>query len=123
MSSQSDLLDDASRAKLPPLYSNEAVGLAALAPVKFFQPGGGWTWYASEGSLVDEDGYMDTDKEKVDFLFFGLVIGHEIEMGYFSLSELSEVRSRLGLPIERDLYYEPKTLSELQKLHRAERGE
>ncbi len=121
MSSQPDLLDDASRAKLPPLYSNEKVGMNALAQVKFFT--GSWTWYASEGSPVDEDGYFDTDKEKVDFLFFGLVIGLEIEVGYFSLSELTGARGPMGLPIERDLYFEPKSLAELEKQHQRKRGE
>ena len=117
------LLDDESRAKLPLLYSNEHLGLKALAQVKFFQPDGGWTWYALEGSPIDEDGYFDTDKPKTDFLFFGLVIGFEIELGYYSLSELTEARGGLGLAIERDLYYQPKTLGELQQFHRAERGE
>lgn len=116
------LLDDESRAKLPPLYSNEHLGLKALAQVKFFQPDGGWTWYASEGSPVDADGYYDTDKPKVDYLFFGLVIGFEVEFGFFSLSELTEARGALGLPLERDLYYQPKTLEELQKQHLSERG-
>lgn len=123
MSAQSPLLDDESKAKLPPLYSNETLGMNALAQVKFFTPDANWTWYASEGSYVDADGYYDTDKEKVDYLFFGLVIGFEIELGYFSLSELSQVRGRLGLPIERDLYYKPITLEALQQQHRAERGQ
>jgi hypothetical protein len=123
MSPQVKLLDDESRAKLPPLYSNEQIGLKALAQVKFFTPDSNWTWYASEGSEVDEDGYFDTDKPKVDYLFFGLVVGFEIEIGYFSLSELSQARGALGLPVERDLYYQPKTLEELQRQHRAERGE
>ena len=119
---RSVLLDAASRAKLPQLYSNEKLGLNALAQVKFFTADGDWTWYASEGSYVDEDGYFDTDKLKVDYLFFGLVIGFEIELGYFSLSELSQSRGRLGLLVERDLYFGPKTLGELQQFHRAERG-
>jgi hypothetical protein len=45
-----------------------------LVVCKFFDPAGSWTWHAWEGSPVDEHGYYDTDKEKVDFLFFGLVI-------------------------------------------------
>jgi len=85
--------------------------------VKFFSPDSGWTWYASEGSPVDEDGYYDTAKPKVDFCFFGLVAGHEIELGYFSLAELQALRGPLGLPIERDLYFEQKTLRELKALH------
>ena len=67
---------------------------------------------------MDEDGFFDTDKEKVDYLFFGLVIGFEIELGYFALSDLISVGSDVRLPIERDLYYQPKTLAELQCHHR-----
>jgi len=119
--SKETLLDPETRAKLPDLYSNEEKGLEALAQVKFFLPGGSWTWYASEGSPVDEDGYYDTDKEKVDFIFFGLVDGLELEFGYFSLSELESVRSQLGLPIERDLYFEPATLRELKEMHERQR--
>lgn len=44
-------------------------------------------------------------------LFFGLVIGHEPELGYFSVDELEQVRGRLGLPIERDLHFTPAPLS------------
>lgn len=36
---------------------------------------------------------------------------HE-EWGYFVLSELSEARGPLGLPIERDLYFKPGPFSE-----------
>ena len=54
------------------------------------------------------------------FIFFGLVSGFEIELGYFSLSELDSVRGPMGLPIERDLHYVPKTLQELMEKHRNE---
>lgn len=118
---QYPLLDDESRNKLPQLYSQESKGLAALAQVKFFTPDSGWTWYATEGSPVDIDGNYDTEKQKVDFIFFGLVAGHEVELGYFVLSELEAVRGPMGLPIERDLYFEPKTLKELKALHEEER--
>ena len=99
-----DLLDAESRDKLPKLYSGEEDGLNAIAPVKFFTPDAGWTWYASEF-----DG---------DDIFFGLVSGIEVELGYFSLSELKSVKGPLGLPIERDLHYEPKTLKELMEKHK-----
>jgi hypothetical protein len=49
--------------------------------------------------------------------FFSLVSGFEVELGYFTLSELKEARGPLGLQIERDLPFEPKTLRELQKWH------
>lgn len=53
--------------------------------------------------------------------FFGLVSGFEVELGYFSLSELEEARDALGLPIERDLHFQPKSLRELMEVHRRER--
>ena len=106
------------KAALPPLYSQDGMGLQALALVKFFTPRSNWTWYASEGSPVDEDGYYDTDKPKVDVIFFGLVSGFEIELGNFSLNELESVRDRLRLPaVERDLYFRPMTLAALQAIH------
>jgi hypothetical protein len=97
------LLPKEIRKELPALYANDGLGLDALARVKFFTPDSNWTWYASE--------FDDRDT------FFGLVIGFETELGYFSLRELSETRGPLGLPIERDLYFKPKTLRELEAHH------
>jgi hypothetical protein len=111
------LLDSETRKRLPPLYSQEGLGLTAQAIVKFFLPGSNWTWYASEGSEIDADGYYDTDKEKVDFIFFGLVVGFEIELGYFSLAELEQVRGPMGLPVERDKFFTPTSLKELKAIH------
>ena len=85
--------------KLPKLYSQDGKGLEAIAVVKFFTPDGGWTWYATEFDGKDT--------------FFGLVDGFEKELGYFSLSELQSVRGKLGLPIERDRYFQPTKLKEL----------
>ncbi len=102
-----ELLDQANREKLPKLYSGEEKGLDALAQVKFFTPDSDWTWYASEFDGED--------------VFFGLVSGFEVELGYFSLKELKEARGSLGLPIERDLNFEPKTLGELMEWHRQQR--
>ena len=39
--------------------------------------------------------------------------GFEKELGYFSLSELRSARGPLGLAIERDLHWKPKTLREI----------
>ena len=103
---QKGLLDQESREKLPELYANEELGLAAKALVKFFTPDANWTWYASEFDGED--------------IFFGFVIGLESELGYFSLSELESVRGPLGLPIERDLHFEPKTLKELRDHYQQE---
>ena len=56
---------------------------------------------------------MDDAQNEIDFQFFGLVEGFEKELGYFNLSELESVRGPLGLPIERDLHFQPKTLGEI----------
>jgi hypothetical protein len=97
-----ELLTDEIRRVLPALYSQEDKGGEAIAHVKFFTPDGSWTWLATCGQ-----------QEGDDFLFFGLVDGLEKELGYFCLSELQSVRGSLGLPIERDLYWRPKTLREI----------
>ncbi len=106
--------------KLPALYSQEKEK-DPIVVCKFFDPTGSWSWYAIEGSPVDEDGFYDTDKEKVDFLFFGFVAGNEPELGYFSLHELETCKQGLSgiwaLPIERDRYFKPCRLSEVKKKH------
>jgi hypothetical protein len=114
------LLPETLKEKLPTLYSQENEEDPTVI-CKFFDPVGSWTWYAAEGSPVDEDGYYDTDKPKVDFLFFGLVVGNERELGYFSLKELETAKQGLkgmkALPIERDVYFTPRKLSEVKKKH------
>lgn len=96
-----NLLTQELRGKLPPLYSTEKLPSLgeAVAVLKFFTPWTNWTWYA-----VEFDGHD---------LFWGLVDGFEREYGYFSLSELEGLRGPAGLRIERDLYFEPTRLSEL----------
>ena len=39
--------------------------------------------------------------------------GQEKELGYFSLAEIQDARGPMGLPIERDLHWTPKTLAEI----------
>jgi Protein of unknown function (DUF2958) len=115
-----NLLPDILKERMPALYSQEHER-NPLVVVKYFDPVGSWTWYATEGSPVDEDGYMDTNKEKVDVLFFGLVIGFEPELGYFSLNELKTAKEGLrglrALPIERDVWFESQRLSEVRRRH------
>jgi hypothetical protein len=41
------------------------------------------------------------------------VEGFERELGYFSLSELESAKGPMGLPIERDLHWQPKMLEEI----------
>ena len=102
------LLTKALRKQLPPLYAQDGKGGKAVVYVKYFTPSSNWTWLATEGEPV-----LDESQNEVDYKFFGLVFGHERELGYFLLSELEEVRGPMGLPIERDLYFQPKTLEEI----------
>ena len=84
---------------LPPLYAQDGKGQDAIAYVKFFTPDSNWTWFATEFS--PEDG-----------TFFGLVDGFEKELGYFTLQELQSAKGPMGLPIERDMHFDPKPLKE-----------
>lgn len=108
-----DLLPEEVKKTLPALYSQDGLGDNAIVYIKFFHPFSHWYWFATEGSPVDADGYYDTDKPKVDFLFFGYVWGDFPEFGYFSLSEMEAINVG-GLPMERDLYFKPKRLSEVK---------
>jgi hypothetical protein len=98
------LMNEDIRQSLPELYSQEEKGLDAQAKVKYFTPDSNWTWYATEFDGKDT--------------FFGLVNGFELEFGYFTLSELQQACGPKGLPIERDITFEPKSLKELMDFHR-----
>ena len=82
------------RKRLPALGSQELVPNPCV-PVKFFDPCGSWGWYC-----IEFDG-EDT--------FFGYVHGFEDELGYFTMSDLLSVKGPLGLGIERDIHWDPKT--------------
>ena len=68
---------------------------------KFFHPFSNWTWYAMEYDGKDE--------------FFGLVDGHEKELGSFSLAELVSVKF-MGLGIERDMYFGMPMVKDIPEL-------
>ena len=97
-----ELLPKELRAQLPPLYSQEQEA-DPLVICKFFTPDSSWTWYVLEFDGQD--------------VFFGLVVGFEEELGYFRLSELIQVRGPFGLPIERDIHFQPTRLSLVRKSH------
>jgi len=101
------LMDENIRQSLPELYSQEEKGLGAKAQVQIRSPDSNWTWYASEFDGED--------------IFFGLVNGFELELGYFSLKELQQTCGPKGLPIERDVHFEPKSLKGLMEMHEQER--
>jgi len=70
-----------------------------IARVKLFDPTGSGTWFISEYDPKTRQAY-------------GRVHGQDDEYGYFWMPELVEFRGRFGLPIERDLHWEPRPLSE-----------
>ena len=90
---------------MPPLYATDDMEFdAKIIVAKFFDPSGSWTWYVAEGARQADGGYI----------FFGLVDGHEREWGYFDLAELDAVKGSQGLGIERDLHWEPRTLTKAE---------
>lgn len=102
---------------LPALYSQENEK-DPMVYIKYFDPTGSWTWYAYEGEEIDSE---ISGFDNRDFLFFGLVIGFETELGYFTLSQLDSAKRLVtglrAMPIERDLYFTPRRLSEVKKAH------
>jgi hypothetical protein len=88
--------------KIPPLYATEEQK-NPLVVVKLFTPDSNWSWYITEYDPVKK-------------LCFGLVDGHEMELGYFSLTELEALRGPMGLKIERDMNFGPTPLDEVKKM-------
>ena len=97
-----ELLPEAHANKLPKLYEQAWLGEGAVIYLKFFDPCSNWTWYVTEFDGKDT--------------FFGFVVGHDAELGYFSLRELREYKNQLGLGIERDDDFEIVTIRELKAL-------
>ena len=85
---------------LPKLYANENKSASETkVPLMLFDPCGRLTFYCTEWDGGD--------------ILFGYMVsplGPDCdEMGYSSLRELSEVRNRFGLGIERDIRWNPNT--------------
>ena len=83
--------------EFPEIGSQEEID-DPIVPVKFFCPWNQWTWYPYEFDGKD--------------IFYGYVKGDYNEFGTFSLSEMEAVNGPMGLRIERDLYWEPRPLSQ-----------
>lgn len=91
--------------KLPKLYATDGVpNEKRVVHVKWFDPCGRGTWYVLEYD----------PEEELAFCWCVSPLGADCdELGYVSVPELASVRNRLGLGIERDLYWTPKTLAEV----------
>lgn len=96
-------IPDDLKAKVPKIYATKDDDDPTVW-IKLFTPDAGWTWYITEWDAAD--------------LCFGLVDGFEEELGYFSLAEIAAVRGGLRLPVERDLYFTPRLLSQVRETSR-----
>jgi hypothetical protein len=65
--------------------------------LKLFTPDAGATWLLTE---------IDPDDPEIAFGLCDLGLGTP-ELGYVALGELATLRGRLGLPVERDLNFQP----------------
>ena len=89
--------------QLPTLYSQEEIE-DPMVLIHYFNPYGSGDWFGIEFDGEDR--------------FFGYACIHCCELGYFSLKELEEIYVTQGgyeFPLERDLYWKPKKLSEIQE--------
>lgn len=91
--------------KLPRLYDTEEEK-DPMCHVKLFNPMGAGTWY-----IIEYD-----PEEKIAFGYADLNMGFP-ELGYISITELENIQLPLGMKIERDLYWNPRPLSEVKKEH------
>lgn len=103
-----DLFPEWLRAQVPDLGAARYARDPTLR-CKYLTPDSNWRWY------VIEAGRCEDTAGNPDVLFWGFVEGIEHEFGYFSLNELASVRGPLGLPVERDLYFEPKPTSQIAR--------
>ncbi|MDD3054388.1 MAG: DUF2958 domain-containing protein [Aliarcobacter sp.] len=86
---------------IPKLYETEEQ-VDPIAYVKLFIDG--WTWFITEISI---------DKN----ICFGYVISPFCsgELGYFSLSEIGNIKGTLRIRVERDLEFKPTRLSVIKR--------
>ncbi len=72
-----------------------------LIVVKLFTPWSNWTWY-----VIEYDG-EDT--------CWGFVKGLDAEFGYFSLKELQSLEGPFGLRVEKDKWFEPTQVGNIDR--------
>jgi hypothetical protein len=83
----------------PALCAQDGKADDAIVHVKLFDPCGSATWYLTEWDGQDE--------------VFGFVTGLGTdELGYASLNELATLRGRLGIGIEIDTHFYPRSLAQ-----------
>ncbi len=93
------VLDMAARiAGMPKTYDTDGQGLEAIAHLHYTC--GDWHWYITER---DREGWGGEQA-------FGLTVGHERELGYISIAEITATAG-----VDLDLFWTPKPLREIQE--------
>ena len=85
---------------MPKTYEQDGKGAEAVAHLHYFK--GSRDWYVTE-----------RDMGNAQHQAFGLVFGHDAEMGYISIAEITQAG------VEIDLHFEPRTLKEIRAEHEA----
>lgn len=85
-------------AGMPRTYDTDGQGLDAIAHLHYVC--GGWHWYITERDRAGWGGEQA----------FGLTVGHERELGYISIAEITVTAGA-----ELDLLWTPKPLREIQE--------
>ena len=85
-----------------PLYSQDGKKEDAICLAKFVICVGTWSWYILEANL-DEG------------IAYGIAItgNGEGEYGYINLSELQGLRTKSGIAMERDIFFAPTPLKDI----------
>lgn len=94
---------------LPPLGSQDGKGLDAVARVRYFG-GGVAVWYVTE-----------LDPETGEAFGWADLFGDSGELGYMDLGDLGTTIGRY-LPMERDIHWSPRPLSECEEVRTLRRG-
>ena len=89
--------------QFPPHKATETVPMGERKVIaKYFHVFSSWTWYAIE---------YDAEARE----FFGVVKGQETELGYFSLTEMEQLKTG-GIGMERDLYFGQPKVKDIPEL-------
>ena len=103
-------------AKKYPLYSQENKGDEAIVWVKFFMPSSRYTLYVTEMDI--EKIVALGNRQIAEGSAFGYVLspfGEDCdELGYADLEELTTVKGKFGLSLERDMYFTSTTIGEIK---------
>lgn len=97
---------------MPKTYEQASKGTQAIAYLHYFQ--GNQDWYITEKDkgVPEIDGSARIPEDSQQLQAFGLAdLGYGGELGYISIVEL------VAAGVELDLYFDPKTLAEIQRVN------